>query len=109
MNLDGLLSTQRKLQQDCYPKFMHDNSNEMRLLDNCGHIIHETVEVERELNFKHWKVHRDVKWDRVQDELVDVFIFLMNAFNEAGMDQKVLFDKVLAKQKINRQRVKDGY
>jgi len=55
MDLTTIMANQRKLQEEYYPKFMAELSNEQRLQDNLKHIMHETVEVERETNFKHWK------------------------------------------------------
>lgn len=109
MELQECMNEQRSLQFACYPKFISDNTKEKRLQDNLKHIMHEVVEVERETNFKHWKQPVQVNWDNVKDELVDVFIFFMNACAEADMDAKELFKRTQAKQKINRARQEEGY
>lgn len=109
MKLSDIFEEQRRLQFDCYPDFMEFNTKEERLQDNLKHIIHEVVEVERETNFKHWKQPTRTSWDNVKGELVDVFIFLINACNEADMTATELLVKVEKKQAVNRQRQKDGY
>ena len=108
MDWNALFDKQRHLQFDCYPEFMK-LKQEKRLQDNLKHIIHETVEVERETNFKHWKQPVEVNWDNVKEELVDVFIFFMNACNESGMTPFDLYMRTHAKMKVNRQRQKEKY
>ena len=108
MDLKTLMKIQRELQDGFYPEFMK-LTREVRLQDNLKHIIHETIEVERETNFKHWKTPVPVDWDKVQNELVDVFIFFMNACNEAGLSAKDLISYTLLKQEINRDRQRTGY
>ena len=108
MDLQTIMAIQRKLQEDFYPEFMK-LSREKRLQDNLKHIMHETVEVERETNFKHWKQPVRVEWHKVREELVDVFIFFMNACNEAEMSAEELFAKTYNKQEINRERQRSGY
>lgn len=109
MDLTTIMANQRKLQEEYYPKFMAELSNEQRLQDNLKHIMHETVEVERETNFKHWKQPVQVDWDKVREELVDVFIFFMNACNEANLSAHDLMLLTSRKQEINRERQRTGY
>ena len=108
-DMQRLFNAQKDLQLDCYPKFLIDNTQEQRLQDNLKHIMHEAMEVERETNFKHWKQPVEVNWDKVKDELVDVFIFFMNACNESHLTVLDLYSRTIDKQKINRQRQKDKY
>lgn len=109
MNLLDLFVAQRKLQFDCYPGFMRNNTVEQRLQDNLKQMIHEIIEVERETNFKHWKKRTLVDWDKVKEELVDVFIFFMNACNEVELSPAALIAMAFDKQNINRKRQKKGY
>jgi len=50
-----------------------------------------------------------IDWDKVRDELVDVFIFFMNACNEANFTAHDLFMLTSRKQEINRERQRTGY
>ena len=109
MEMSEVFKEQRKLQLECYPEFMRKFSVEERLSDNLKHMIHEIVETERELNFKHWKQPVVVDWDKAKNELVDVFIFFMNACNEMGMDVEELLSRITLKQGINRKRQSSGY
>lgn len=108
MNIHDTFKTQRQLQHSIYTEFMKLPKEE-RLQDNLKHIIHEVIEVERETNFKHWKTPVPVDWNNVKNELVDVFIFFMNACNEAGMDVHELLMRTSEKQKINIDRQNNGY
>lgn len=108
MNLDETMKAQRELQIEFYSRFMR-LPREERLRDNLKHIIHETIEVERETNFKHWKIPVKVNWYNVRTELVDVFIFFMNACNESGLSAKELLSLTAVKQEINRERQRTGY
>lgn len=109
MKLMDIFEEQLRLQYELYPKFMQEHTREERLQDNLKHIIHEVVEVERETNFKHWKQPVKTNWGNVKDELVDVFIFLINACNESDLGAMELLVQAEKKQAINRQRQKDGY
>ncbi len=109
MDILDIFEKQRRLQFACYPDFMSINTREQRLQDNLKHIIHEVIEVERETNFKHWKQPTRTDWDNIKEELVDVFIFFMNACNEAHLTPAELIDMTIAKQKINEDRKMSGY
>ena len=104
-----LFKEQKELQWDCYHDWIVSHKREERLLDNLGHMISEIDEVKRELNFKHWKKKKEVNWNRVQEELVDVFIFFMNACDESDLSVTNLVEKVRKKQEINRKRQINGY
>ena len=108
MDLNKVMEDQETLQNEIYPDFMM-LSAEKRLQDNLKHIIHEVIETERETNFKHWKQPITVDWVSVREELVDVFIFFMNACNTAEMSADELLNRTMVKQGINRERQRHGY
>ena len=51
---DHLLDVQAELQEKCYPELKNLNQEEQMLM-NTRAVIHETIEIENELNWKHWK------------------------------------------------------
>ena len=108
MNLQDLLDKQAEIQKTIYPEFLKQ-TQEKCLQDTIKYIIHELIEVERETNFKHWKKYVPVDEEKVENELVDVFIFFMNALNISDMGEAELFFRTELKQKINIDRQKNGY
>lgn len=72
-------------------------------------LMHETIEVEMELNWKHWKKPKPVDWEKVKNEIVDQFIFLINECNAIGMSSDELLERTLSKQEINVNRQLSGY
>lgn len=103
-----ILDKQRKIQVDYFPEFCK-LKQETQMLETTRSLIHEIIEVERELNFKHWKKPVLVDEEKVKNELVDVFIFFMNAVNIVGMTEDELFSRTLKKMDINKKRQENGY
>ncbi len=106
--LQELLDKQSDMQKTYFPK-LQDLSIEEQLLINTRAIIHETVEVERELNWKHWKKPTLVNYDSIANEVVDQFIFLINEINICGMNAVEVFDRTMRKINVNIERQKSGY
>ncbi len=104
----SILEAQMQIQNNIYPE-IRVLSQEQQMLVNTRAMIHEVIEVERELNWKHWKKKVPVNYDRVKEEVVDEFIFLMNQINICGMDAEELFDRTLKKMDMNINRVLNGY
>lgn len=103
-----LLNVQDDMQYNYYPN-VYDMSVEKQLLINTRAMIHETIEVEREVNWKHWKKDTPVDIEKIKNEIVDQFIFLMNEINAVEMDYSELFYKTFEKIDINIERQKSGY
>jgi hypothetical protein len=76
--------------------------------ENLLHVIIETVEAMREINFKPWKTSTKVV-DRVAlaTELTDILQFWANAANAFGLTPQELTDALRAKWQVNYQRIKD--
>lgn len=108
MNFQAILDKQLKLQLEFFPEFLKQDQEKV-LQDTLKYMIHEIIEVERETNFKHWKKYVPVNEEKVKEELVDVFIFFMNALNIVGMGENELFMRTERKQKVNQQRQITGY
>jgi len=70
-------------------------------------IIDEVGEVRAELNWKHWKNRFEPNMDNVKDEVVDIWIFLIELTMSAGMDPTELEQRFLAKTQENHDR-QDG-
>ncbi len=102
------LDVQQKMQEKYYPNveamFMED-----QMLISTRAIIHEIIEVEDEVNWKHWKKDIEVDEEKIAEELVDVFIFFMNLMNASEMTAKELIERTLDKIDVNIERQKSGY
>ena len=103
-----LLDSQDKMQKECFPDIQKLNQEEQMLI-NTRALIHETIEVERELNWKHWKKPKPVNDEAVKNEVIDQFIFLMNEINITGMDAEELYYRTMSKINVNIDRQKSGY
>ena len=68
--------------------------------------LHEAL---REIPWKPWKKQQKWNVDLCKNELVDAFHFFMNLCICVGMDDKELFGRYCKKNKINHERVNDGY
>jgi len=106
--LQKMLILQKNMQNKYYPQ-IQNMRQEDQLLINTRALIHETIEVENELNWKHWKIPIFVDKEKVKEEIVDQFIFLMNEINIVEMDSGELFDRTLNKISVNIDRQKSGY
>ena len=104
MTLDVQQHMQEKYYPDVEAMFMED-----QMLISTRAIIHEVLEVENEVNWKHWKKPVDIDDEKIADELVDVFIFFMNLMNASEMTAKELIERTLDKIDINIERQKTGY
>lgn len=103
-----LLEQQMHIQNNIFPQ-IRVLSQEKQMLVNTRAAIHEVIEVEDELNWKHWKKPVPVDDDKIRNEIVDVFIFLMNMINISGMDAEELFDRTISKMEKNVNRQLNGY
>ena len=103
-----VLNLQQSMQDKCYPNveamYMED-----KILISTRAIIHEVLEVENEVNWKHWKKPVEIDEEKIAEELVDVFIFFMNLVNASDMTAKELIERTLNKIDVNIERQKTGY
>ena len=106
--LDKIFSLQKSYQEmmnlDRYP-----NGVEGKVSALCTAIIHEAVELQRTTNWKWWK--KPVSFDKAdaQEELVDIWHFLIQASIELGLTPDDILKEYQRKNEINRQRQNDGY
>ncbi len=104
----SLLEAQMQMQNKVYPEVQKLSQRQQMLL-NTRALMHEVMEVEDEVNWKHWKQVVPVNDDRVREEVVDEFIFLMNQINICGMNSEELFDRTIKKMETNVNRQLTGY
>ena len=106
--LQQMLDSQSEMQKEYFPNIQKLTQEEQMLI-NTRAMIHETIEVERELNWKHWKKSKPVNDEAVKNEIADQFIFLMNEINISGMDATQLYQRVMSKINVNIDRQRSGY
>lgn len=72
-------------------------------------LIHEVIEFERELAFKHWKKNQPIDIKKAAEEAVDCMHFLVSMCQAMGMSADDLFYLYLEKNKVNHERQENGY
>jgi dimeric dUTPase (all-alpha-NTP-PPase superfamily) len=72
-------------------------------------MLHEIIELQRETNWKWWKTPNPISIDRCQEEVIDMWHFLIQLSIELGMDANTIVNKYLEKHKENMNRQKQGY
>ena len=106
--LDKIFSLQKSYQEmmnlDRYP-----NGVEGKVSALCTAIIHEAVELQRTTNWKWWKKSVSFNQTDAQEELVDIWHFLIQASIELGLTPDDILKEYQRKNEINRQRQNNGY
>jgi dimeric dUTPase (all-alpha-NTP-PPase superfamily) len=72
-------------------------------------LLHEAVELQRETNWKWWKKETKTDIDKVQEEIIDMWHFMIQVSIEAGLDSKKLIEKYMEKNRENLARQERGY
>lgn len=73
-------------------------------------LVDEAMESLREIPWKPWKIiNTSFDLEAYRMELIDIFHFLINLFIFAGMDVPMVLKYYLEKNKINKERQKNGY
>jgi dimeric dUTPase (all-alpha-NTP-PPase superfamily) len=72
-------------------------------------LLHEAVELQRETNWKWWKKETKTNIDKVQEEIIDIWHFVIQVSIEAGLDSKKLIEKYMEKNRENLARQERGY
>ena len=72
-------------------------------------LLHEVVELQRETDWKWWKTQKGIENQRIQDEVIDLWHFLIQLSIEAGLDPDLLVAKYIQKNKENTKRQQQGY
>ena len=66
-------------------------------------MIHEVVELEDELDWS-WFKKKSVDVEKVKEEWIDVFIFVMSFADKLGMDENEVYRMFLEKTRVNIKR-----
>ncbi|MED0688035.1 dUTPase [Anoxybacillus ayderensis] len=69
----------------------------------------EIDEIRREVHWKWWKQEKEVDIDRLQEEVIDLWHFLLSLSRMVGLTPETIFEKYMAKNKVNHQRQEQGY
>ncbi len=72
-------------------------------------LLHEVVELQRETGWKWWKTDKGIKDQRVKEEVIDLWHFLIQLSIEVGLDPELLVSKYIEKNKENTKRQQQGY
>ncbi|WP_172602054.1 dUTPase [Candidatus Nitrosocosmicus franklandus] len=72
-------------------------------------MLHEVVELQRETDWKWWKTEKGIENQRIQEEIIDLWHFLIQLSIEAGLEPETLVAKYIEKNKENTKRQQRGY
>ena len=72
-------------------------------------LVHEAIELQRETNWKWWKKDKTVDNEKLQEEIIDLWHFLIQLSIEAGFEPQTLISKYMEKNKENTGRQLRGY
>ncbi len=72
-------------------------------------LVHEAIELQGETNWKWWKQGIKKNDDKIQEEIIDIWHFLIQLSIEAGLDSKKLIEKYMQKNEENLKRQVKGY
>jgi dimeric dUTPase (all-alpha-NTP-PPase superfamily) len=110
--LSSLMNMQKSLNDrigvpDFYDSNM-DNRAEWTLKFSRA-LMHEIIELERELPWKHWKKQQKFNIKNAQEEAVDCLHFLLSIFLSLGMTADDVIYQYIKKHEINNKRQESGY
>jgi hypothetical protein len=111
-DLDTMLQMQRALQARINGYDIEDQPIELRIENIKLNVLALTAELHEALDetgWKPWASSRHIYEDRLQEELIDAWHFLMNLFLHANMDADKIFEMYCRKHGINVTRQEDGY
>ena len=72
-------------------------------------LLHEVVELQRETDWKWWKSSKGTDKQKIVEEIVDLWHFLIQISIETGIDPDLLITKYMEKNKENTKRQQLGY
>jgi len=109
-------------QKELYKKQLANSENKMkniyeikepfdgyRIFMLSSALVHEAIELQRETNWKWWKKEKSIDDQKIQEEIIDIWHFLLQLTIEAGIDSKKLIEIYLKKNKENLNRQEKGY
>ncbi len=77
-------------------------------------MLSELAELLAEVNFKWWKNPKEINYDNVKDEIVDIVHFIASTSLKVGMDADEMYERYINKNEENFKRqhgisLKEGY
>jgi dimeric dUTPase (all-alpha-NTP-PPase superfamily) len=72
-------------------------------------IIHECVELQRETNFKWWKKPKELDLEKIDEEIIDIWHFIIQLSIEREMDPDKMIAIYEKKLEENIKRAQTGY
>jgi dimeric dUTPase (all-alpha-NTP-PPase superfamily) len=111
-----------KKQNELFKKNTGNSENKMKNLYNVKEpfdgyrvfmlstaLVHEAIELQRETNWKWWKKEITPDKEKIQEEIIDMWHFLVQISIESGLDSKSLMEKYMEKNEENLKRQTKGY
>lgn len=102
--LDKLLKTQSNLNTFIRKERKLNFSKEEWILRWCRSLQHEIIELEDEFNWKHWKNEKEIDWNNVKEESIDILHFLLSIFDDLGMSGDEVYNEYIKKNEENIKR-----
>lgn len=72
-------------------------------------LLHEVVELQRETEWKWWKTEKGIENQKIQEEIIDLWHFLIQLSIEAGLEPETLVAKYIEKNRENTKRQQRCY
>ena len=69
----------------------------------------EIDEIRREVNWKWWKKEKEIDLDQLQEEVIDLWHFLLSLSRMVGLTPETIFEKYMTKNAINHKRQESEY
>ncbi len=69
----------------------------------------EIDEIRREVNWKWWKQEKEIDLERLQEEVIDLWHFLLSLSRIVGLTPETIFERYMQKNAINHKRQDGGY
>jgi len=113
--LEALFDLQNTFDEYIKEKRGLDYSNTEQWVQKlCTAIITETCELNDACNWKWWKNKKDIDWDNVKEEVIDLWHFLISVSIKVGLNPKDIIDQYINKNLENYKRQlgtseRDGY
>lgn len=102
--LDVIFELQESLDNDIIKNRNLNFSNEVWIQKEVLAIISELSELLDEVNFKWWKNPKEINYDNVKEELVDVLHFFISSCLKAGLTSEELYNIYTKKNEENFKR-----
>ncbi len=103
--LKKLFDLQRQFDEDIVQKRgLHHITPEEWIQKETLAMLSELSELIDEVNFKWWKNPKQINYDNIKEELIDVFHFFMSMCLKVGMNADEVYDRYINKNQENFKR-----